>query len=484
MAAPFVVACSHCESKLKLKDPALAGKKIRCPKCGEPFVVRGKKAGAKARTKKPSNSEDEFGFLGNISEEHYEAPEGTEGEEDDWGELPQSPLAKRKAAAGSKGKKKRKRASSGPGFGRVAMIAGLILVGLATAGGVGYAVYSIVSGLGGGASRFAWLPDDSEMVVEVHVADLWNAQALKPLTSSDVATQMQEKLKSEHNVSITDIDRVVIGSRFDSQQPVVVTYLHKPIDMADVEADSTKSEHGGWTLYTSKTGQGTAFFPDATTMVIGQEAQLKGVIDRQGESAVASKFADLPTSGHIVVGTLKPANAKAMQGNLPGSEAIDLENVESFSVVVNCTSDIDVALAFVCRDSASAESLVGQMEKDRADGLSQLQQQKAAMASNPLAGLMGGNSMLDSFESVLESYQIKASGTTVTGNLRVPGKVIKGLSDMIGMMMPAMMRELGPGGGMGGPGQFGGPPSGAPPGFDSEGFGSESNGPGEHGESP
>ncbi len=36
---PIVCLCPHCDAKLKLKNPELAGKKIKCPKCAEPFVV-------------------------------------------------------------------------------------------------------------------------------------------------------------------------------------------------------------------------------------------------------------------------------------------------------------------------------------------------------------------------------------------------------------------------------------------------------------
>lgn len=39
MLEPIVCLCPHCDAKLKLKNPELAGKKIKCPKCAEPFVV-------------------------------------------------------------------------------------------------------------------------------------------------------------------------------------------------------------------------------------------------------------------------------------------------------------------------------------------------------------------------------------------------------------------------------------------------------------
>lgn len=39
MPESIVCQCSNCDAKLRLKDPSLAGRKIRCPKCAEPFVV-------------------------------------------------------------------------------------------------------------------------------------------------------------------------------------------------------------------------------------------------------------------------------------------------------------------------------------------------------------------------------------------------------------------------------------------------------------
>src|SRR5438552_289470 len=32
--------CSACDAQLRIQNPALVGKKIRCPKCGEPTQVR------------------------------------------------------------------------------------------------------------------------------------------------------------------------------------------------------------------------------------------------------------------------------------------------------------------------------------------------------------------------------------------------------------------------------------------------------------
>jgi predicted Zn finger-like uncharacterized protein len=39
MAQSIRLECPHCSTKLNVKNPAVVGKKVRCPKCAEPFVA-------------------------------------------------------------------------------------------------------------------------------------------------------------------------------------------------------------------------------------------------------------------------------------------------------------------------------------------------------------------------------------------------------------------------------------------------------------
>src|SRR5579872_3926246 len=56
------IECPHCETKLKIKNPSLFGKKIRCPKCSEPFVAEA-----------PPADEDEFAEnLGSLGDDFGE----------------------------------------------------------------------------------------------------------------------------------------------------------------------------------------------------------------------------------------------------------------------------------------------------------------------------------------------------------------------------------------------------------------------------
>ena len=52
MTESLSTVCDHCGANLKLKNPDLEGKKIKCPKCGEAFVVVA--AGPTASAKKPA----------------------------------------------------------------------------------------------------------------------------------------------------------------------------------------------------------------------------------------------------------------------------------------------------------------------------------------------------------------------------------------------------------------------------------------------
>ena len=58
MPQSFSTQCPNCETKLRLKNRNKAGRKVACPKCGEPFVVRipddeSERATKRSRTRSP-----------------------------------------------------------------------------------------------------------------------------------------------------------------------------------------------------------------------------------------------------------------------------------------------------------------------------------------------------------------------------------------------------------------------------------------------
>lgn len=80
---PLSSQCPHCGAKLRLKDPGLAGKKVQCPGCKEPFTVKPLNDGAAsgsapAAVKKPQPTASKPGSRS------ASKPAAKSGGEDDW----------------------------------------------------------------------------------------------------------------------------------------------------------------------------------------------------------------------------------------------------------------------------------------------------------------------------------------------------------------------------------------------------------------
>ncbi len=440
MATSLVVACTHCGSRLKLKEASFLGKKLRCPKCQQAFVAQtsGPEKPAAAAKKKPTRPADDFNFLDDLGEEDYEAPPSEGG--DDMADLPPLPVKKAKGKTAAKGKKRR--ASSGPGAGKVALIAGLVVLGLAVVAGGVYGIVLIVQSLGGGGGRLAWLPEDSEIVCEIRVADLWNSPVLQPLTTSQVATSLAEQWKSVSKLNVTDVERVVVGGSMQARSPVVVVYSKVPIPLEEIRQNTTEVQHNGYTLYMDRTGPSGGFLPNATTLVFGPEAMLKAAIDRKGAGPPAERFRDLPSGGQIIVASSNPAAARPPGGSMNLPAEIDLNSVRFASAVLSFTADIGVQFNLTCTDAPFAQKIVTDIEQGRTQALAQLETQRGQLVPNPFIDVTKLRAMLDSQQQILESVTVSNSGASVTGKLTVPGKLISDAADALGPMMPMMMQAF------------------------------------------
>jgi DNA-directed RNA polymerase subunit RPC12/RpoP len=425
MAAPFVVACSHCGSKLKLKDESFVGKKVRCPKCQEPFVVKGAGQPKKKPAKAKAPSDDDFGFLDDLNEDDFDGPPPDEEDTDaDVAATSKMPSPVRRKTT-TKGKKKK----SGPGvpWGKIALISLLVLVGLATVGGMGYGVYWVVQNMVGGG-RMAWLPDNTELFIEVRVADLWNSQALKPLTTGDVGARITAQLKDEAKVDLNDIERVAVGGSSGSANPVTVVYAKKPFDVADFEKEGTPEQYGGYTVYRHASRGMMSFLPKPTIGVYGPEADIKSAIDRKGACAAADKFSFAPSKGHLVFASTNPQSSLSGTPAAMSGAPVNLGSVTSVAAALTFTSNVDIDFTLVCADSAAAEKLSGEVQQGKSEAVAKFQEQKAQLQSSPFGAAM--LPMFEAMEQVLNSLTVNHSGSSVKGKVALSGKLIEDVTKM------------------------------------------------------
>jgi len=130
MSAAISVKCPECGASLKLKNEAAAGKRLPCPRCKKPFVVKIPQADDQPDFIVDSEAEDEFAVQPRKS---AAAPSS--------GRPPaKSGQSKPKPASAMK-----QPPASGNGM-KVLLVAGSVLVGLGLIGGAGYLVAKSLSG--------------------------------------------------------------------------------------------------------------------------------------------------------------------------------------------------------------------------------------------------------------------------------------------------------------------------------------------------
>ncbi len=306
-------------------------------------------------------------------------------------------------------------------------------------GGIGWGVAALVQNLGGAANRMAWLPDDSEIFIEVHVADAWESQALSPLRNSDAAQKLTEQIRQEVNMQISDIDRVVVGSSSTSPAPLVVTYCRRDINTAEFEASASKSDYNGATIYEDKTNRQHFFLPDSRTIVTGPEAMVKSAIDRNGVCAATERFGSLPRGDVVVV--LIGGAMERPRGAAPGM-AFDPSKLDRSQITVDFGRNIDIDFDLKCTDAATAGQIATDMQSGKTEAVANLQEGKNQLQPNMFMDEKAVNrikSLMGAAEQTLNSLSVSSSGADVEGSVTIPGSVVADLAAAGSEINPAMM---------------------------------------------
>lgn len=463
MADPLKVECPHCGGSLKLKDRSAEGKKVRCPKCEETFKVE-----LPPEDIDDLDDIDDFDDM-DASDDAYQDDEYQD----------EAPRKKSKAGASKKTSKKKSKSSRGNSM-LPLMIGAIALGGIAV---VGLLVFVVMNFAGSGNKiNMAYLFPDSDIVVRVKLAEVLNAPLLAGVMNTPAVKAALNKGVGAGDVQITDIDSVTVGMSSKSMKQakpfggtpegtVVVVRSKKPFDMAKTAGilNLKEATHNGKKYYMPAFGKDGQYAPDAYTLIVAGETDLKRVIE-QGGSQIRRKEFDFVDANHQIVFAAVPQSPDGfnltpgtMPGTGPGAATFQQfqkslnETGKGFSAGIDITDGISIAGKLNCKDDGGAGALKGQLDTILAEA--------KAMVANAVKNLPPGNAdvqqMAQMGQQTIESISVSQEQSNLVVKMAVPNSLKTVIDKAVAnpFFAMAMMGALNAGGGMGGPpaGGFGGP---------------------------
>jgi predicted Zn finger-like uncharacterized protein len=354
MPAPVEIQCPHCAATLKLKSRDPLGKKVKCPKCAEPFVAKERPRTAQViddyddyapapapRPKRPPRPRDEF--------DDFDDP----GFEDDFGPPPRS-----SAGGGRRKKPVKKKKQSSRGALKWVFIGGGI------AGGVGVLILGIWLAFrmfGSKKLDLAWLPEDANSISVARIGELWKSDLVQ--YGMDVKVKdAASKMKDDWGFGPQDIVSVTNANSRGKTLKVLRTSVDLDEDKILKHAgDYEKTTIDGQTAYRMNGGM-MVFFPDKRTAISGTEDAVTGAI-RQGPKAIRRDELDFVDAGyHIVNVNMVSDSGVKVRGQIFG---MDLGKVRGNFTGVSITSSVKTASATKFASAADAAEVMEKAEKMR-----------------------------------------------------------------------------------------------------------------------
>ena len=450
--AKVSIECPGCFAKLNLPDRSKLGKKIKCPKCAEVFVAEA-----------PDDDDDDTEML----DEDAAPAKGSGG--------------RQRGAVGG-GKKPGKKGGGSGGGNNAAVIGGgvaalAVVVAVLFFSGVfgggnrplpappdAIAVVAPVAAPAGPPPTVAppkavispaekmlalrWMPADTELILHVKVAEIWQAPLLKGLTDSPQTAKPLQDMQKLIGLGPTDIESVTLGiSDLNGIQSasmmaamgmppaanqfkgLVVARSKKPLSQSAIlqaSPDLKSVAHNGKSYFLIPTPPGPPGQPvvevggwvaDANTFVMGGPNELKSAMDK-GETVLPRKeLSFVDATSHIVL-VVAPKDPQAMrQGqpspSLPGmppqiaemQQTIN-ESMQGFGLGINIRGGFELQTSLLLKDSAGAAKVKTGLEAALAEGRQQFDAVKAT--APPLLGDLG-QILIDNLKINEQSLVVKVS---------------------------------------------------------------------------
>ncbi len=417
--AKVSVECPGCFAKLNLADRSKLGKKIKCPKCAEVFVPEA-----------PDDDDDDTEML----------------DEDD---LParSSGGRKRPAAGGGKNKKPAKKSGGSSGGNKGLLIGGgiagllvLVVAGLYFGGVFGgqkplpappavveaapppVAAPKIEISPAEKMLALRWMPADTELLVHVKVADIWQAPLLKSALDTPEAAAGVAEFQQKTGLVPTEIESITLGVadltgallrsksasgpplpppgsgppgsgppgfgpamlpnpltaiRPEDQRVVVVVRTKKSVDFEAIAKTAPngqmKDKNGKkYVEVPSQPSQPASggWSPDSNTLIFGTLTDLLATIDR-GETVTPRKeFAGVDHTSHLVLASVVketkpedlPAGIEMPAGAAMMQESLKQYGLQGVSLGLSIKGGFDLKVSAMSGSADGAKKLKTDIE--------------------------------------------------------------------------------------------------------------------------
>lgn len=463
MSTQLAISCPHCAATLKLKNNSFVGKKVPCPKCKKPFVVE-------------QPPEDEF--LAD-DDNDFGAMESEEADADEEFDAPRPKAKSKSESKSSKGKKKKSK--GGGGLGPIAMIGGGVVLGLGLLGGLAYFAMSLFSG-GTTNSWVKWLPENTDIAVQIRVADSLNAPFFRPITNHPTLSKLINQppvppmggstpaiaFFEGLGLQAKDVDTLTFGAtdgmamaKANDQGPsrgpqqfVAVIRLKAPLDEAKLaQAPATvlaKEDYNGKSLYTivgATSPKVSVHSVDATTILLGSDAELKAAIDGNGSAPAASRyaFADDKANFLFAAAPQDPEQLKSIglstfktlsSGNK--EQTADVKGIygNSYSITLNQDLVVNTRMSL---DPGMAKTTADQFKLDAEGFRTQFKASMTQMKSpNPFVSQEMIDKLVGHVDTMFASAQTSESGSTANLTMTLSGQIITDTLQMAQPFMPML----------------------------------------------
>src|SRR5579872_344904 len=486
MSEAISIECPKCHAKLKLKNRSSVGKRVPCPKCKTPFVV-----------KAPADNE-ELDFMNIAEPEPDDFADEAESEEDQEAEaLPSTP---RRSSSRKPAKKKTAAAS---GARQAALIGGIVFVLLAALGGAGYVILALLrEQVDSNKIDLAWTPPDAEIILHARPADAVNSPIISSLVNGPMGPQVNTVLNAL-GIDAKDIRTLTFGAQgvFERMrwqqrlartqglassttpseleppnQAIMVLRTVQPFDREQMKSRlqvAATEEYLGQTIMLSSEqipgllvlGFGF-FFADNSTLVMGTRDDLRLALDRGAKRQRRADIDFIDASRQIlfVIAPKDPSDFD-MSGPISPMAMPQIANLrtamkdklKAVCIGLSFGENVDFWASVNCTSADVAKQISGELNKN----LEQSKLQFNQLRSNAPPML---SDLVITADSILGSVAITTDGALMETKLQIPSSIKNTLDKLPQLMMSGMLGGM-PGGG----GFFGGqapgenPPDGEAP---------------------